>query len=378
MNFKERIEPFLRTEDVLLQDFVGYALHDYPNVDRSWTEELINKAVKNRGAAALLSIDPEHEEIVGSLVEGVKNIPYDKVGGYYTMISDLSPEIALKYRQDLAPYLSKDMWVLYELLVHGTKEEVFEEYEIILDKLEAEKYIHSGFYKMAKKIAYTLVKKQWVTDALLEKDLQDNLKEEWFNYRGILTVYMIGLLKKDKYIQDLAPLLVRDEDILLEEVSAALIAFQTDEVVEAVAPYLLKPESSIFAASIVENIKSDYAVEVLKDAYHQVEDEDSQVMIVEALAHQLSPAAEPEINEFVSKRPFSYLIDVDLMAYGYYKIRGIDHPLLGEWEMKVKNSENERLLRQKELESMSKNVKKVGRNDPCPCGSGKKYKKCCL
>jgi uncharacterized protein YecA (UPF0149 family) len=20
----------------------------------------------------------------------------------------------------------------------------------------------------------------------------------------------------------------------------------------------------------------------------------------------------------------------------------------------------------------------VGRNDPCPCGSGKKYKKCCL
>jgi len=23
-------------------------------------------------------------------------------------------------------------------------------------------------------------------------------------------------------------------------------------------------------------------------------------------------------------------------------------------------------------------VQKVGRNDPCPCGSGKKYKKCCL
>ncbi|RKN62008.1 hypothetical protein D7M11_35130 [Paenibacillus ginsengarvi] len=22
--------------------------------------------------------------------------------------------------------------------------------------------------------------------------------------------------------------------------------------------------------------------------------------------------------------------------------------------------------------------KKIGRNDPCPCGSGNKYKKCCL
>lgn len=27
----------------------------------------------------------------------------------------------------------------------------------------------------------------------------------------------------------------------------------------------------------------------------------------------------------------------------------------------------------KQLKSM-----KVGRNDPCPCGSGKKFKKCCL
>ena len=25
-----------------------------------------------------------------------------------------------------------------------------------------------------------------------------------------------------------------------------------------------------------------------------------------------------------------------------------------------------------------KNEQKVGRNDPCPCGSGKKYKQCCL
>ena len=23
-------------------------------------------------------------------------------------------------------------------------------------------------------------------------------------------------------------------------------------------------------------------------------------------------------------------------------------------------------------------VARVGRNDPCPCGSGRKYKKCCL
>ena len=27
--------------------------------------------------------------------------------------------------------------------------------------------------------------------------------------------------------------------------------------------------------------------------------------------------------------------------------------------------------------SVRRRMPKVGRNDPCPCGSGKKYKKCC-
>lgn len=26
---------------------------------------------------------------------------------------------------------------------------------------------------------------------------------------------------------------------------------------------------------------------------------------------------------------------------------------------------------------LNNNVKVIGRNDPCPCGSGKKYKFCC-
>ncbi|HDZ20727.1 MAG TPA: hypothetical protein ENH80_11455 [Phycisphaerae bacterium] len=29
------------------------------------------------------------------------------------------------------------------------------------------------------------------------------------------------------------------------------------------------------------------------------------------------------------------------------------------------------------VETIRRDVQKVGRNEPCPCGSGKKYKKCC-
>jgi len=34
---------------------------------------------------------------------------------------------------------------------------------------------------------------------------------------------------------------------------------------------------------------------------------------------------------------------------------------------------NEKVVTEKSVVS----VKKIGRNDPCPCGSGKKYKHCC-
>lgn len=30
------------------------------------------------------------------------------------------------------------------------------------------------------------------------------------------------------------------------------------------------------------------------------------------------------------------------------------------------------------VETYRREGEKVGRNDPCPCGSGKKHKKCCL
>ncbi len=29
------------------------------------------------------------------------------------------------------------------------------------------------------------------------------------------------------------------------------------------------------------------------------------------------------------------------------------------------------------VQPIHKDEKEIGRNDPCPCGSGKKYKKCC-
>lgn len=380
MNFLDRIEPFLISDDLIIQDFVLQALHDYPKVSRSWNEQLVREGVRNEekrtSILLYLSVDPMHEEVVSIIIEGAKNAPMDTRHLYSHLFFDLAPEIALKHKRDLSSFISNEFWTLYELLVNGTKEDVWMEYSVILNELEAETYLNSDLYIKAKKIAYTLVKKGWITEEELEIDLEENLQKEWFNYIGILGVYMLGLMKNDTFIHKLVPLLVRDEDILLEEVAATLISVQSDEVVKAVAPYILKEESTIFAASIIENIKTNYAVEVLRNAYHQVKDEESQAVIIEALVHQLSPAAEPEINDYVSKRPTSFLVDVEQLAYSYYKIIGIDHPLIDEWKLNLQNRNNE-VIKEESISDQPLRVEKVGRNEPCLCGSGKKYKKCC-
>ncbi|MFS0647008.1 SEC-C metal-binding domain-containing protein [Siminovitchia sp. 179-K 8D1 HS] len=53
-----------------------------------------------------------------------------------------------------------------------------------------------------------------------------------------------------------------------------------------------------------------------------------------------------------------------------------------EMEAEKKKEEHNRITRREELLQVPRKTaapksKKIGRNEPCPCGSGKKYKKCC-
>ena len=47
-------------------------------------------------------------------------------------------------------------------------------------------------------------------------------------------------------------------------------------------------------------------------------------------------------------------------------------------ENKLMEIDPRNLSPQKRAELEATGHTKVGRNDPCPCGSGKKFKKCCL
>lgn len=50
---------------------------------------------------------------------------------------------------------------------------------------------------------------------------------------------------------------------------------------------------------------------------------------------------------------------------------------LEEWDALLTEERRKELYKEEKLSGTVIKEKKIGRNDPCPCGSGKKYKQCC-
>jgi hypothetical protein len=73
-----------------------------------------------------------------------------------------------------------------------------------------------------------------------------------------------------------------------------------------------------------------------------------------------------ELNEELTRRErFDELIDY-LSEWSWFNAEGPDEAAIGDDDMSVRQEPHRREGR------------KIGRNEPCPCGSGKKYKACCL
>ena len=78
--------------------------------------------------------------------------------------------------------------------------------------------------------------------------------------------------------------------------------------------------------------------------------------------------ADTEVNLIFDKEKL-YKNMVDAKADWLYE--------LPQWDEIFDAEKKKRLYREQKNSGTIRKEKKIGRNDPCPCGSGKKYKKCC-
>lgn len=85
---------------------------------------------------------------------------------------------------------------------------------------------------------------------------------------------------------------------------------------------------------------------------------------------------EVALEELTEKSMIDVTIDYEKLYYNMLKAKADWLYDLPQWES-ILSGDKKKEIRLKLHEDSHVTVNKTGRNDPCPCGSGKKYKKCC-
>jgi hypothetical protein len=223
-----------------------------------------------------------------------------------------------------------------------------------------------------------------------------------------LVVRLAGAMRLEAAI----PLIVdkmHDEDggdLLREECERALQKLGTDAAVEAVSANFSECDRGyrLSAAAVLECVHSDLVVAKAIELLSQEESGDVRIWLGHVLLRQFAAEGIESLRQLILAGPLDpdmrdlrkdLLTACALMEASFPEMdrwrEDAEHdteanrafffkqyPALGKLPALIANDveEDEEDLLYGRREPTAK--QKTGRNDPCPCGSGKKFKKCCL
>ncbi|MDR2131920.1 MAG: SEC-C domain-containing protein [Clostridiales Family XIII bacterium] len=153
-----------------------------------------------------------------------------------------------------------------------------------------------------------------------------------------------------------------------------LIEGQTNETFPAFWDKYCKTEARIYAAILkAPNEPAEGRFADLADAH-----EADHVLFMGFLDGVLSSLKEPiEIEDMTEDSPVRLVIDVEKLYFNMRAAKAEHLYGLPEWNAVLSAERREEITREQRKAGTVIKDKTPGRNDPCPCGSGKKYKKCC-
>ena len=233
---------------------------------------------------------------------------------------------------------------------------------------------------------------------------------------------LVVRLAGQAHLESTVPLIVAklhiDADLLNEECADALTRIGTPAVLHAIAEAFPAAEQHfrIFASGPLENIHTDLAVETCRNLLAQETDHGIQTALAEALLGHFADVGIEVARQLLLGRRELNFDDRGLRNWllETCTLMGESFPEYEEWLAAEKTEKADHWTKVKELEGDPAGLirfalekltgkkaadlpkpsvppssrlapphkpaskQKVGRNDPCPCGSGKKFKNCCL
>lgn len=388
--FIEKVRPLLFSEDEVLRHAWLSQLHDYPQVPVDLVNELIVFCQTNEVTRKKLLINlensPKSEESIELLLQWVREVPFKDKHNVVRFLSNVEPRIIVQYKEDLMYFMGRDYMerceklLSYENSADDEFEPLWELYGEVCNEVEQNYYTpHLDFLKH---ITHALIRIGVYDANEARLVIADEMQKDFLSVNGLMAIYAAGVMQLDDLIPQFVELMQQDDDELVPILQEAMIRLQSEELAKAVAPYILNSESGMFitASTILKEAKTPFAEQVLVEAYPQATDIDMKEFFLDALTSQFSSKAFPLIEDFLTQNKFGRAFDMDEMFYSFYKAMEMDHPSLSMWHASVMEREEQF---EKEIspflvkDFMREEFGKIGRNDPCVCGSGKKYKKCC-
>jgi len=190
-------------------------------------------------------------------------------------------------------------------------------------------------------------------------------------YAPIHAIYALGHLKIEEYFNEISQLSEKYEDdkYILNAIRAYGIELNLleEELVEEVKKEEEKEEE------IVSIVVEEETVEEVKEDKEK-EEEIASVVVEEEIVEEVKEEKEKEeiASVVVEEETVEEVKEEEVIVLKSDEIikEAID-------EMQQDKSKPRQPKGRPPVKEPVKEIK-VGRNDPCPCGSGKKYKKCCI
>ncbi|MEI2664741.1 SEC-C metal-binding domain-containing protein [Rossellomorea sp. LJF3] len=381
--FVERVEPYFLSEDPFVQRYAIEMLEGSYLVDGDTF--LTGLKANDRGQVSeysspilpYLMYMPLNEEGMKKVVNRLNRLSKKDadVLFYIQLIANADTDLLISYRDEVKPFIDEGQLKKIAKLPDLKDEELFMELADIMFYLNSNEY-DQVYFDQGKRIVHELVKKGEIKgwEVQIEEDELDG-----FNL--VYTVYMAGEIREESVIPQLVNLFKNEEaeDLLLEEVANALVKIGTDQVVREVEKVALYGNTYFYTLDVLGRIKSVEAEQALLRLFDQTDDLTAKTLIADYLCQQLSAEAIPKIEALIEGGYDENMLCLEESLYVNCVMNGIDHPKLSQWKSFIEEVEKHSLDEQPLLVTQPVQIgDKVGRNDPCPCGSGKKYKKCCL
>lgn len=183
----------------------------------------------------------------------------------------------------------------------------------------------------------------------------------------------------------------KEADLLFEEGERALVQIGTDAVVEGAAVLFSQGDwiRRMVGCYVFQHVHSDLAVAKALEFLPHEEEPTVKARLAHTVTSQFAyEAIEPVRQVVLSGRYDETFADLRLDLLVAAALMEVDLPEKEQWKVDVERgrAEREKQFRfhaepwpdEDDEEPLPPPKRKVGRNDPCPCGSGKKFKKCCI